>query len=328
LLDASSKSLEKKSPTIARPVTKDGSMDGVAYGDGASVIDLARAAARSDQEIEKISRSKVSQVIQSNLSRNSLARDIKHGAAAAGKLISHKRPFMRQVIDEPLSAFTEAFRSIKVAADIAGSRKNNQVIGITSTLPMEGKSTISSNLAQLIAHAGKQVILLDGDLRNPSLTRALAPDAKEGLLEVLNKQVDWNDAVYRDEHTGLNFIPAVIEPRALHTNEILASESLKGLVDRLRKVFDYIIIDFPPMAPVVDVRATTEIIDSYIYVVEWGKTRINLVQRQLTAAPEFHDRLLGVVLNKANVRVLERYEAYYGRSYYKKYYGDQYPYSA
>jgi polysaccharide biosynthesis transport protein len=126
----------------------------------------------------------------------------------------------------------------------------------------------------------------------------------------------------------LSFLPAVIESRVFHTNEILASEGFNELIEKLRKVYDYIIVDFPPVAPVVDVRTTTEIIDSYIYVVEWGKTRINLVQHQLLGAPELHDRLLGVVLNKANVGVLARYESYYGRDYHKQYYGGQYPYSA
>jgi succinoglycan biosynthesis transport protein ExoP len=81
-----------------------------------------------------------------------------------------------------------------------------------------------------------------------------------------------------------------------------------------------VVVDFPPLAPVVDVRATTNIVDSYIYVIEWGRTRMNLVQHQLGGAPELYERLLGVVLNKANVRVLERYEYYYGKYYHKKYY--------
>ena len=70
----------------------------------------------------------------------------------------------------------------------------------------------------------------------------------------------------------------------------------------------------------MDVRATANIVDCYVYVVEWGKTGINLVQHQLAGMPEVHSRLLGVVLNKANTKVLERYEYYYGSYYHKKYY--------
>jgi succinoglycan biosynthesis transport protein ExoP len=232
--------------------------------------------------------------------------------------IARSRQFMRQVIDEPLSAFAEAFRSIKIAADLSGS----SVIGITSTVPAEGKSTVSSNLAQLMAHAGKRVILLDGDLRNPSLTRALTTNPTAGLIEVIKGQISLDDAIYVDEVTGLRFLPGVVNSRLTHSDEILASDSFKTLVNELRQHYDYVLIDFSPIAPIVDVRATTQVVDSYMYVIEWGKTQISFVQHELSRFPELYDRLLGIVLNKADVRVLDRYETYY---YGKQYYG-QYPY--
>ena len=228
---------------------------------------------------------------------------------------------MRQVIDEPLSAFAEAFRSIKVAADISGSC----VIGITSTVAGEGKSTVSSNLAELMAHAGKRVLVLDADLRNPSLTRGLAPHSKAGLLEVLSGQVLLDDVLYVDEETDLHFLPAILNSRVAYTNEILASENFKNFIDGQRKDYDFIVLDLPPIAPIVDVRSTTQIVDSYLYVIEWGRTQTNLVAHQLSSFPELRDRLLGCVLNKADIRVLQRYESYYGKNYYQNYYGSQYP---
>jgi succinoglycan biosynthesis transport protein ExoP len=224
------------------------------------------------------------------------------------------------VVEEPRSLFAEGFRSIKVAADIASAIKENKIIGVTSSVPKEGKSTIASNLAQLMAHGGKRVILIDGDLRNLTLSRGLARSAKTGLLEVLAGQVEMQQVVYTDTRSGLTFLPAVIESRLAHTDEILASKMFKQLLDGLRPNYDYIIVDLPPLAPVSDARATAGIIDSYLYVVEWGRTRVNVVQHQLAAAPELYDRLLGVVLSKANIRILTRYEQYYGRNYYKNYY--------
>jgi polysaccharide biosynthesis transport protein len=274
-----------------------------------------RAGGWLEPQVRDIALAKVSQLAQSQLRRGS--------SNAAKRPVIPTRPFMRQVIDQPLSAFAEAFRSIKVALDVSGSH----VIGITSTVPGEGKSTVSSNLAALIAHTGKRVILLDGDLRNPSLTRGLASDSKAGLLEVLNGQMALDDVVYVDENTGLRFLPVVVNSLVTYTNEILASDTFKNLVQDLRNDHDYIIIDFSPVAPVVDVRAATQVIDSYIYVIEWGRTQVNLVQHQLSGFPELRDRLLGFVLNKADVRVLQRYETYYGRYYFKNYYGGQYPYS-
>jgi polysaccharide biosynthesis transport protein len=262
----------------------------------------------------------VTQLTQSELRRSSSKKSGIDGLehAAAKRPIVANRPFMREVIDKPLSAFAEAFRSIKVAADISGSR----VIGITSTVPGEGKSTVASNLAELMAHAGKRVLVLDCDLRNPSLTRGLVSHPKAGLLEVLGGQVSLEDALYVDQETDLRFLPAVLGSRVAYTNEILASENFKNFVESQRKEYDFIVIDLPPIAPVVDVRSTTQIVDSYLYVIQWGSTQMNLVTHQMSGFPELQDRLLGCVLNKADVRVLQRYEAYYGKNYYNSYYGD------
>jgi exopolysaccharide transport family protein len=231
------------------------------------------------------------------------------------------RELLRYAVNEPLSGFAEAFRAIKIAVDINGAIRQNKVIGITSTFPGEGKSTIASNLAALIADTGKLAILVDGDLRNPTLTRTLAPKATTGLLHVLSNKVDLPHALYNDTGTGLAFLPAVLESRLAHTNEILASEAFKRLLDRLRDSYDYIVVDLPPIAPVVDARATANAIDSFVFVIEWARTQSNAVQRKLAGAPEIYDRLLGAVLNKANVNVLERYENYKGKYYARYGYG-------
>ena len=232
------------------------------------------------------------------------------------KFITDVDGFFSRVVEEPRSLFAEGVRAIKVAADIAAAIRENKIIGVTSSVPKEGKSTIASNLAELMAHAGKRVILIDGDLRNLTLSRALGRGATTGLLEVLAAQIDLQQVLYTDPRSGLVFLPAVIDSRLAHTDEILASKMFKRLLDELREHYDYIIVDLPPLAPVSDARATAGTINSYIYVIEWGRTKINVVEHQLAAAPELSDRLLGVVLSKANLKVLARYEQYYGRNYY------------
>jgi polysaccharide biosynthesis transport protein len=199
----------------------------------------------------------------------------------------------------------------------------NRVIGVTSSLPNEGKSTIASNFASMIAHAGSRVILVDADLRNPSLSRNLAPGAAAGLVDVAAGRTALNEALWTDLATGLSFLPAGPEStKLLHPNEVLGSAAIKSLFDTLRGTFDYVIVDFPPLAPVVDTRTTTSFIDSYVYVVEWGRTKIDVVEHSLSNAREIYERLLGVVLNKANMSVLQRYERYRTTYYYRKY--DQY----
>ncbi|MCK1362231.1 polysaccharide biosynthesis tyrosine autokinase [Bradyrhizobium sp. 199] len=233
---------------------------------------------------------------------------------------SQQPDLLRYVVGNPLSRFSEAVRSVKVAADLNQILRENRVLATTSTLPNEGKSTLSSNLAQLVAHGGARVVLVDGDLRNPSLSRALVPDAKAGLVDVIAQKVKLEDALVVDPVTQLSILPAGTTSKLLHTNEILASKAMRELVSLLRTQFDYVVMDMPPMAPVVDVRVTSSFVDSYIFVLEWGKTKIDVVRHNLRTAPEIQDKLLGVVLNKADTKALARYESYHGRYYYQKYY--------
>ena len=233
-------------------------------------------------------------------------------------LLKNENPLW-YVVDLPFSRFTEAVRSIKVAADLNGTLKGNKVIGITSSLPNEGKSTVAANFAQLIAHAGGRALLLDLDLRNPSLSRSLAPDSR-GLIDVVSGKLVAKDVIWADRSTNLAFLPSGAASKMLHTSEILGSPVMKKVFDSLQATYDYIIVDLPPLAPVVDVQSTTNLIDSYVYVIEWGRTKIDVVEHNLSKAPGVYDRLLGIVLNKADTSILGRYESYHGNYYYNKYY--------
>jgi polysaccharide biosynthesis transport protein len=227
-------------------------------------------------------------------------------------------PLKRRAVEDHFSVFTEAFRAIKVTAERQAAMRDNKVIGITSTLPNEGKSTIACNLAMLMADAGKRVILMDVDLRNPTLARSLTPRPMAGLTELLTGKIDLQQAVGEECITGLALLPLVLHEQLVHSDEILSSQAFRDLIDQLRQQYDYVIMDLPPIAPVVDVRATVPVIDSLVFVVEWGSTRIRAVQHHLMAEPELSDRLLGVVLNKVNLKVLEKFDqqGLYQNGYY------------
>ncbi|MGP8119387.1 MAG: polysaccharide biosynthesis tyrosine autokinase [Xanthobacteraceae bacterium] len=228
---------------------------------------------------------------------------------------------MRQVVEEPFSPLAEGFRAIKIAAELHAAVEKNKVIGITSAQPGEGKSTVACNLAELMADAGKRVILIDADLRKPRLIGCLEPKPSAGLLELLGGAADLQQVVRFDAETGLAILPAVVDAQLAHTDEVVSSDAFKRLIEQLREHYDYIIVDLPPLGPVVDVRAATQSVDSFIFVVEWGHSRINVVQRCLDSAPEVHHRLLGVVLNKADAKVLPRYDLSYGSFYRNQSYG-------
>ncbi len=119
-------------------------------------------------------------------------------------------PLMRRVVDDHLSVFTEAFRAIKVTAELQAAIRDNKVIGITSTLPSEGKSTNACNLAMLMADAGKRAILVDADLRNPTLARSLIPTPKVGLMELF----DWQNRPPTSRRPGVRHRTDVASARA------------------------------------------------------------------------------------------------------------------
>jgi succinoglycan biosynthesis transport protein ExoP len=240
-------------------------------------------------------------------------------AAPANGSLAIRDDIMRYVQDSPFSRYAEAMRSIKVAADIVFMDHKTKVIGFTSSLPNEGKTTISASFAQILAQGGSKVVLVDADLRNPSLTRFLTPSATQGLLEVVLENLDLDSTIVVDPATKLAFLPAVIPSRISQTSEILSSAAMAKVVDRLRERFDWIIVDLSPLAPVIDVRSTSRFIDAYVLVVEWGRTKTDAIRQALRDSPMLQDHIIGAVLNKANIDVLNRYDSYAG-NYYNQYY--------
>jgi capsular exopolysaccharide synthesis family protein len=239
------------------------------------------------------------------------------------RIISSSPAIHRAVVDQPLSRFAESIRSIRLAFDYNPPKAAPQVIGIISALPNEGKSTIAASLAQLIASGGKNVIIVDCDLRNPSLSSRLSPKAAAGLVEVASGAYSLEDAIWRDPKTNLVLLPAVRRRAAAYSSEILSDQGMHRLFERLRATYDYVIVDLPPLVPLVDTRAAAPLIDSFILVVEWGQTKIDIVQHALRSAPSINESLIGAVLNKTNIKAMARYETYlsdyYDGSHYTRY---------
>ncbi|VIO65755.1 Tyrosine-protein kinase YwqD [Bradyrhizobium ivorense] len=239
------------------------------------------------------------------------------------RLLTANQSVGRYVINSPFSRFAEGFRSIKLACDLSSYGSANKVVGITSGLPNEGKSTVSEALAQTVAQSGARTLLIDGDIRNPSLTARLAPSAHAGLIDVVIGRVDWTDAVWIDPQTNLHFMPCVVTSRFSNSSDVLASPQMERLFQNLREHYDRIILDLSPLAPVIDVRATGALADSYILVVEWAKAKVDILERVLSETPIVRERMLGAILNKVNMAVMSRYDiysaGYYRNRYYKRY---------
>jgi succinoglycan biosynthesis transport protein ExoP len=239
------------------------------------------------------------------------------------KIIRNDRSLIWTPVNAPLSVFSESLRSLKLAMDLGSLVKTNSAVGFTSSIPNEGKSTVAAALAQIASLSGARCVLVDCDLRNPTLSRQLAPNAGAGLIEVLAEKYSLNEVMWSDHTTNLDFLPVVVRSRLSNTSDILASKAVLQLFEKLRAQYDYVIVDLPPISPIVDVRATSHFIDSYIYLVEWGATRTDVVQFALKHAPELLGSILGVVLNKVDFTVMQKfshkYKSYYSGTYLKRY---------
>ncbi|MDF0517959.1 AAA family ATPase [Bradyrhizobium yuanmingense] len=307
-----------KSKPKARMILAFGILGGLALGIGLALLrDLMDRVFRTSSQVETVLELPCLSLVPLLPARKSPKPPIrlqKTDDDAQRRIASSPTAIHQTVIGMPLSRYTEAIRSIKLAIDHNPAKISSQVIGITSALPNEGKTTIAASLAQLIGHTGKRAIIVDCDLRNPSLTSIFAPKAACGIIEVANGSRSLAEAVWRDPATNLAFLPAVRRGPLLHTSEILCADSISKLFDRLRSEYDYIIVDLPPLTPLVDVRATSSLIDCYILVVEWGRTKIDVVQHALHTAPNIYESLIGAVLSKTDTKAMARYDGH--RSYY------------
>lgn len=222
-----------------------------------------------------------------------------------GKALPRDLGPLHYAINEPLTRFAETLRAIKVAADNTTRFDDVKVLSMVSAIPGEGKSTVAANFAQLQAHSGRKVLLIDADLRNPMVSEAMAPGIQAGLVEVLQGKAVIGDVLRIDAITGLHVLPSIRYSNP-HTSSLLGSEAMRNLVHHASTVFDLVVIDLPPLIPIVDVHAISPIIDAFIFVAQFGKTPIVTAEQALRSAPLISDRLLGSVLNQANLKLLRR----------------------
>jgi succinoglycan biosynthesis transport protein ExoP len=243
-----------------------------------------------------------------------------HGTALAATCHFTMPAPMRYAVDEPLSGFAETLRSVKVAADITLQGEDGKIIGVASTLPGEGKSITAANFGGLLVRQGKKALLIDADIRNPGLTRRIAPHAEQGLVDNLLNGTSFHDLLLEGTDRGLHFLPCPTKNRIPHTADLLASSAMEMLLRDAAREYDYIIIDCPPLNPLVDIRAAAKNFDAFLYVVEWGRTPRSLVRNALTAEVQVYDRCLGVVLTKVDMDKLGAYADEGSKEYFDQRY--------
>lgn len=212
----------------------------------------------------------------------------------------------------------EAYKSLRTNILFCGSDIN--VIAITSCVPGEGKSSVSFNLARALADDGKKVIYVDADLRKSVIMNRYRVGKKiTGLSHFLSGQSELEDIIYSTNIEGLHMIFSGIEPP--NPSELLGSRRFNEAIGFLRKNYNYVIVDTPPMASVSDCSVVSKACDGVIMVIAAGSTNKRLAKSVKQQLERTNCKVIGAVLNKIDTSKKEYYSNYYGASYYsyKKY---------
>lgn len=221
---------------------------------------------------------------------------------------AQKNGILTVAADMPASQFAETLRNIKISSDIALESLPSKVIGVISMLPGEGKTAVAANLAVLLAANGSRTLLIDADMRHPGITRGFGMRPQSGLVEAVVDNLSWRDVSWR-LNDRLAVVPALVRSRFSHMSELLSSAGMRHFIDEARGEFEFIIVDLPPLGPVVDAKAFARQADCFLMVTEWGKTPRALVAAAMRSEPDVAGKILGVVLNKVNMKRLARYGA-------------------
>lgn len=206
----------------------------------------------------------------------------------------------------------EAYRTLRTNVLFCGDE--NKVIAITSCTPDEGKSTVSFELAASLADAGNRVLFIDADLRKSrTIGRLRIKKATKGFTHYLSGQSQINEVIYDTSISNLHMILA--GPIPPNPAELLGGKYFKVLIPALRKRYDYIIIDTPPLGNVIDCAVMAKECDGAIMVVESQKISYKFAQRVKDQLVKAGFPLLGVVMNKVKTNDKRYYDKYYGAYY-------------
>ncbi len=225
---------------------------------------------------------------------------------------------------EPKSQAAETFRSLRTAVHFAAinRKQQQQVFTITSTFSGEGKSTVSSNLATIIAQTGSRTVIIDCDLRRPFLHEIFGCDKVPGISDVLAGDRDIDGVIRNTGVSGLDFISAGTIPP--NPAELIGSEPMTRLIDILRERYDHVIIDTPPVLAVTDAPLLTAASNMVILVAAVGKVPAKAALRVREVLDNVGALVIGVVMNNKTTASGKGYGYGYGYGYnYYNYYGEK-----
>jgi len=230
-------------------------------------------------------------------------------------------PAEEYILERPNSAYAEALQRIRTSLFLTDARNPPKSILITSSVPLEGKSTIASALARQSARSGLKVILVDADLRRPRLHEVIGIPNQNGLSEVLTGRANPETAIQRDEKSGLDFLPAGFG--SVSPPDLFRSSTMKILLEEMTAYYDLVMIDSPPVAAVSDSFTLSGLVDKAIYVIRWEDTPRNVALAGIRQMYEAGGDIAGIVLSRVDIKKHARYgyaDSGHYQGNYRKYY--------
>ncbi len=225
-------------------------------------------------------------------------------------------PIAEYVAMRPLSRFGESIRSVRVSTQMSNVDDPPKLVLVTSSVPSEGKTTMMLSLAASAAAAGQNTLLIDCDLRHPSMSKYFSVHERPGLTDLLWGRVQAEDVFLRGPIPLMTLLPAGTTTR--HPPDILGSERLRSLLNSVRQAYDCVFIDAPPLTPVIDSALLSKLADKIIFVIRWRTTPRDIVARAVQSIDDPRQKIAGVVVNHTQLGMLSSYAPYYNY-YHKKY---------
>ncbi|OCS88262.1 CpsD/CapB family tyrosine-protein kinase [Caryophanon latum] len=214
-------------------------------------------------------------------------------------------------VENPKAIVSEQFRTLRTNINFSNPDKVLKTILVTSSSPGEGKSTTSANVASVYAQEGKRVLLVDGDMRKPTVHHTFGLKNTKGLSNVLTRQVSIEEAIQPSTLDNLSIMTS--GPIPPNPAELLASKSMEQLIGELTAQYDFVIFDAPPILSVTDSQILSNRCDGTVLVVKAGEAEKAMVQKAKESLVASQANILGVVLNNF-VLAKDNY-------YYYQYYG-------